>query len=408
MALFLFILTLFLSALFSGSETAYVSSNRIKLFLRTRDPQQYRIHDFLIQSDRRFLTSTLVGNNVVMVACSSLAVIVFSPFLSESVLVLFTSAFLLLFGEILPKSIATLIPNRLSRNTPSILFIFYILFYPLIWLSEHVSSFLTRLLREKESQASLIFTKAELPMLVNEYAQRGLLDASGHFLFHRALEIGDKRVADVMVPRTEMIALEKNTPRTDILKAFNKTGFSRLPIFADEIDHIEGLLYVLDFIPFSEDHSLHLRPALFFPSQMRVMDALKQFKQERTSMAIVVDEHGGTAGLVTIEDIVEELFGSIIDEYDISEALVHKESESTLIADGRTEIENLRLYHNLNLPTGDYVTIGGLIEDRLGTIPEKGKQIKIGHYLVTVLDVDPTRIKQVRIDQKGRKITSNI
>ncbi len=245
-------------------------------------------------------------------------------------------------------------------------------------------------------------------MLVNEYAQSGLLDDSGHFLFHRALEIGDKRVADVMVPRTEMIALEKNTPRSEILKVFNETGFSRLPVYSEEIDHIEGLLYVLDFIPLSEDQSLQLRLPLFFPLQMRVMDALKQFKQQRTSVALVIDEHGGTAGLVTIEDIVEELFGSIIDEYDSSEALVQKESESTLIADGRTEIENLRLYHHLNLPAGDYVTLAGLIEDQLGTIPEKGKQIKIGHYLLTVLDVDSTRIKKVRIDAKSKKIAATV
>lgn len=399
MYLFLFIITLLLSALFSGSETAYISSNRIKLRLKTHRESEKHFSSFLYQSDQKFLTTTLVGNNIVMVACSSLAVIVFSFWFSESLLILFTSVFLLVFGEIIPKSIATLIPNRISLYSPSLLMFFYFLFYPLIYVSELLSRQLLKLYKNQQDTINSVFSKTKLPMLVREYAHRGLIDQTGRLLLHRAINITDKRVHDVRIPRTEMVSCEINTNRDEIVHIFHQSGFSRIPIYREHIDQIEGFLYVLDFLmePFTD--VLPLRSPLIFPAHMRVLDALREFKQTCTSIAIVVDEHGGTDGLITLEDIVEELFGSIVDEYDVSETLVRPVDEKSIIADGRAEIDHLREQYNLDIPVGDYVTVSGLIENKLGRVPARGDYVQLGHTRIMVLDSTKTKINKVRIDQ---------
>ncbi|MDZ7722757.1 MAG: hemolysin family protein [candidate division KSB1 bacterium] len=407
MYLFLFILTLLLSAIFSGSETAYISSNRIKLRLRTHQEPEKQFSNFLVQSDQTFLTTTLVGNNIVMVACSSLAIVVFSAFFNESVLVLVTSAFLLIFGEIIPKSIATLIPNRISVSSPSLLMMFYFLFYPLIYISELFSKQLLKLFKSHEDNINSVFSKTKLPMLVREYAHRELIDKTGRLMLHRAINIADKRVHDVRIPRTEMVSCEINTDREEIVKLFHNSGFSRLPIYREHVDQIEGFLYVLDFLTEPITDVLPLRSPLMFPAHMRALDALKEFKQNCKSIAIVVDEHGGTDGLITLEDIVEELFGSIIDEYDVSEVLIKSVDEKSIVADGRAEIDHLREQYNLDLPEGDYVTISGLVENKLGRVPERGDYVQLDDIKIMVLDSSKTKINKVRIDQNVQAVKEN-
>ena len=399
MYLFLFIVTLVLSAFFSGSETAYIASNRIKLRLRTHQKPEKQFTNFLVQSDQRFLTTTLVGNNIVMVACSSLAIVIFSSLFNESVLVLFTSAFLLIFGEIIPKSIATLIPNRISVSSPSLLMFFYFLLYPLIYISELFSRQLLKLFKSHQDNMNSVFSKTKLPMLVREYAHRELIDKTGRLLLHRAINIADKRVHDVRIPRTDMVSCEINTTRDEIVNLFHESGFSRIAIYREHIDQIEGFLYVLDFLTEPLSDVLPLRTPLMFPAHMRALDALKEFKQKCTSIAVVVDEHGGTDGLITLEDIVEELFGSIIDEYDVSEVLIKPVDEQSIIADGRAEVDHLREQYNLDLPEGDYVTISGLIENKLGCVPERGDSVQLGNIKIMVLDSTKTKINKVRIDQ---------
>ncbi len=395
----LFILTLLQSAFFSGSETAYVASNRLKLHVLYRDPTKNGTPNVLLQSDQRFLTTTLVGNNIVMVACSSLAVIVFSPFLSEAVLVLVTTTFLLIFGEILPKSIATLIPNRLTRFTPQILALFYFVFYPLIWLAESLAGLLVRLSRQERGSARL-FSKIDLPILISEYSTSQAFTKQDQALFSRALRFREKRLWDIMVPRTDIIGVDLEEEFLDIRNQFRTSGFSRLPAYRDHLDQIEGFFYVLDFYAHLEKDMPPLRPALFLPESMKVMEALQTLQHKRQSIAIAVDEHGGTAGLVTFEDIVEKLVGAIADEFDKPKVRVRSSGQQTVIADGKTSIDELRELENILLPEGDYVTIGGLLEDKMEVIPQTGDSIQLGNYSIEVLDANSTKVLKVRIVHK--------
>ncbi len=398
----LFVLTLVLSAFFSCSETAYVAANRLKLRILYYDSEKGLSSQFLLQSDQRFLTTILVGNNIMMVACSSLSVLVFSTFVSRTVLVFFTTAFLLFFGEILPKSIATQIPNRLSRFSLNLLNLFYLVFFPLTRLTEALSQLVVRVLKGERSESKL-FSKSDLPVLVREYSATSAFDGDDYLLLARALRFRDKRLWDVMIPRTDVVGVEFGLPLEKVIEVFKSSGFSRLPVYQENLDHVKGFYYILDFFDMPKDMATLLRPCLALPESMRVMEALQKFQKEKASIAITFDEHGGTAGLVTVEDIIERLVGAIEDEFDKGRFRVRKTSDATLIADGRTTVDELSEKLNIELPEGDYVTIAGLIEDRLGRIPQPGESIDLPTCKIKVLEATKTKISKVWVAKKTKK-----
>ena len=395
----LFITTLVLSALFSGSETAYVSANRLKLHLQSRKKQEIDLESLLLSDSQIFLTTTLVGNNIVMVACSSLAVLVFSKFVPNSIVILVTTLFLLFFGEILPKSFAQNIPNKAVQFTPRFLKFCYIVFYPIIYVANLFSRNMVRLLGGQKDDVKLFFKKRDLPILIRKYISQDTLDFDDRVLISRAVRIGEKRVSDIMLPRTDMIAVSNKESITNIKELFYETGLSRLPVYEGSIDHIIGFYYVLDFLTARDQESLALRPVLFLPESMRVFQILKKLRAYKTSIAVAIDEHGGTAGLVTFEDIVEKLFGSILDEFDKEKKLVFKLDENTFFIDARTKIDELSEKYQLQFPEGDYVTIGGFVETYLGYIPKTGYLLRLHNYTIKILSADATKINKIIISK---------
>lgn len=399
----LFVLTLVLSALFSGSETAYVAANRMKIRIAFRENDGSSATATLLKSDQRFLATTLVGNNIVMVACSSLAVVVFSTFINEALLVLFTTMILLLFGEIFPKSITSQIPNRSLRFTIHTLTIFYILFYPLILLAEQLSHFFVWIFN-REPESSKIFSKYNLMVLVREYSSRTNTQHYYQRILSRALRFRDKKLWDVMIPRTDIKGVQQGESLESIKTIFEESGFSRLPVYNGDLDDIRGFLYVLDFYRADFGTMPPLRPPYFLPESNKVIDALKKMQEARVSMAVTVDEHGGTAGLVTIEDMVEKLVGAINDEFDLKKKHVKSSGESTLIVDGKTSVDELRERYHFDIPEGDYVTIAGLIIDVLGSIPGAGESIDFDSFKARVLDASETKIIKVWLTKKPKPI----
>lgn len=402
----LFALTLILSAFFSGSETAFVAANRLKLRILYRNAESGKSTHTLLQSDQRFLTATLVGNNIMMVACSSLAVLVFSAFVSNGALVFVTTSFLLFFGEILPKSIATQMPNRLLRLSLGLLNMFYVLFFPLIWLTEGFSRLLVKLFHSSPEQSKL-FSRFELPVLVREYASTHIFIGEDQLLLKRSLRFRDKRLWDIMIPRTEVVGVDLGSSTMQVIETFKESGFSRLPVYESSLDHIKGFYFVLDYLDNLQGPKGTLRPALVLPESMNAMEALRKFQQENASIAVTVDEHGGTAGLVTVEDIVEKLVGAIDDEFDAGRSTVRKTGKSALIADGRTTIDELREKLHIVLPEGEYVTIAGLIEDKLGRVAGDGDVVDFPDYKVKVLEATNTKIVKVWITPKPGKSKIN-
>jgi len=398
----LFILTLLFSAFFSSSETAFVAANRLKLRILYHDAEAGHSTHTLLQSDQRFLTAILVGNNTMMVACSSLAVVVFSAFVSSTEMVFVTTGFLLLVGEILPKSIAAQMPNRLLRLSLGLLNISYIFFYPLIWLTEALSRLIVKIFHSSQEQSKL-FSKFELPVLVREYASTHIFKGEDQLLLSRSLRFRDKRLWDIMIPRTEVVGVGSGSSARDVIEKFKDSGFSRLPVYEGSLDHIKGFYFVLDFIDNLHSTEGVMRPALVLPESMNAMEALRKFQKENVSIAVTVDEHGGTAGLVTTEDIVEKLVGAISDEFDKSRFMLRQTGKSALIADGRITIDELREKLHIELPEGEYVTIAGLIEEKLGRIAKAGESVDLPGYKIKVLQATNTKIVKVWIIKKPVK-----
>ncbi|MBN1482567.1 HlyC/CorC family transporter [candidate division KSB1 bacterium] len=396
--LILFILSLLLSAFFSGSETAYISANRLKIRLLYRDSDKASSTATLLRSDQRFLSTTLVGNNIVMVACSSLAIVVFSALVSDALVVVVTTVFLLLFGEIIPKSIASQMPNRLLRFSVNILPVFYFFFYPLIWFAEQLSRLFIGMMGLK-AESPRIFSRFDLLVLVREYTSGKDVEFNQKLL-SRALKLRDKRLWDVMVPRIDILGVEKDDDIDQIKKLFKDSGYSRLPVYQGDLDNILGFLYVMDFFGDNATVLPEIRKPLILSEGTKVIEALNTLQRERTSIAVTVDEHGGTAGLVTMEDMIEKLVGAIYDEFDLQKKRIKASGESTLVVDGKTSIDDLRERYDFDIPEGDYVTIAGFITDRLGAIPESGQAIDFDTFKLKVLDASETKIVKVWLTKK--------
>jgi CBS domain containing-hemolysin-like protein len=397
--LILFVIALFFSAFFSGSETAMISVRRIKLEVWMRQgvkgaQQAYRFLEY----PERFLSTTLVGNNIAVVAASSIMAIVLEQFLSGFVITIITSTALLFFGEILPKSMARDTATTFALYSTFVLRFFYILFYPIIWLVMKISQWLLNIFGLSESNVKRFFTRKDLEMLVKEGEQAGFVNQDQRGLISRLILRGEQKAREVMIPRTEMTAVKVNTRISEVSRIFLKTGYSRLPVVGKTIDEVLGIVTVRDLL-LEKPRSLRpvLREILFVPEAQNIAHLLREMQKKNIGIAIVVDEYGGTAGLVTLEDIVEEFFGEILDEYDVEASLYRKISPRQIDVSARIEIEELNRRFDLSLKEGDYQTLGGLLLDRLGHIPQRGEKIELERCTLTVLSAFRKKVSWVRI-----------
>jgi len=397
MEIYIFILTLLLSGFFNASEIAYVSSNRIRFKLKAQEQTKANPFVSLLSNGQKFLTVTLVGNNVVMVACSTLAIMIFSPYAAETVVVIATTIGLLIMSEIFPKSIAQQMPNRYIRMAAPVIFVFSILLYPLIKLAEFLAQFIISLFKGENSAVNNFFRKQDIPILLREYFSTTTLNPQDRKMIDKAIKINDMQISEIMIPRTDISGINSKTAIKDIYQQFTRTGFSRLPVYIDDPDRIIGFLYYNDLLEDIKSIKKIIRPALILPKTVSAIKALNTFKKEGKSIAVVIDEHGGTAGLITVEDIIEEIFGNIDDEYDFKTTTIKKFNDKSILASGRTEIKELNEKYKLDIPKGEYVTLGGYIEHQLGHIPQPGEEINIPTCKITVTKATQTRIREVFI-----------
>lgn len=401
MELLIIIAFLILSAVFSGSETAFVSANRLKFEIQKRKGEK-RIataHSFL-SNPARFLSTTLVGNNLVVVVFSSVMTMYLVGYVNESLIVLIASVLLLFFGEILPKSIAQKIPNRSVKVLAPFLRVIEIFLLPVIWISQKISQAVMSLFGLESGEVGVFFAKEDLPILLRETENDDNFGKDQQKLLERVIRIGTVPVKDIMVPRTDMVTVEENDDFKIVQEQFLSSGFSRLPVYRKKLDDIVGVMFARDQITSITLQKLKIRPIPFFPETKRALDALRELRKQKISMAIIVDEYGGTAGLVTIEDLVEELFGEIRDEHDKEPKLFYHLDEKTLMVNARTEIVHLNERFNIELPPGDYVTVGGLVLNRLGHIPVRGENIDLPKCSLIVLNATPTKVEWIRVTLK--------
>jgi putative hemolysin len=390
------------SAFFSGAETALIAARRIKLEVWARRGVQGAKGALLyLQVPEQFLTTTLVGNNISIVAASSLLAFYLSPLFNGFVLTAISSLILLVFGEILPKSIARERATSFTLRLHKPLKIINRVLYPIVWFVLIVSKLFLRLLGLKDKQIRRFFSRDDLEILIREGEETGVVDEKERAMISRFIRRGNQNIKDIMIPRTEMTVASWDTTTRSLFKIFVKTGYSRLPVIGSDMDHVKGMILAKDLLLEKPFHlRKHIRDILFIPETRSVASLLKEMRLKGNSMAIVVDEYGGTAGLVTIEDLVEEFFGEIRDEFDEEKALYRNIQKHQIVVRAKIPVEELNERFALNIPEGEYQSLGGFLSEQLGHIPKRGEKVDLTLCTLKIISTSRTKVNWVRIIRK--------
>lgn len=418
--LFIIVGSLLLSAYFSGSEMAFVSANRLRVEVASSrygwlGPTTVR----LLKDPRAYLTTTLVGNNLALVAYSTFFAIALEPWITQSLLwlglseesypvVLLTSQTLvasflvLVVGEIIPKTIFREIADRAVFWLSVPLRIFQVLLFPLVTLAGISAQSLMRLTGQRD-QPFQGFLRRDFELIMEETAAEGslALDEDEREMLSNALNLASVRVKDSMVPRTDVVAISDDASMAELRQRFVESGHSKLPVFQQSIDCITGVVFAHDLFGEPESIAAIAQKPYFVPESKRSKDLLTEFLASKTSIAIVIDEYGGTAGLVTLEDLIEELVGDIQDEYDLDETILRTSPDGSVVSSGRVELEMLAEETGISLPEGDYETVAGFVLDHAGRIPRVREEIVTHGFRFTVLQSSSRRIDLVRIRAEG-------
>ena len=409
MALIPIIFILMLSALFSGTEIAFISANKLKIeLLKNKGRRRAKILVSFFEKPAHFLGTLLVGNNIALVAFTSLMTALLSklflPLDMGYYLLLFINTIIitvivLIFGEFLPKTLFRLFSNEILYTLVYPLRVLqFILIIPatvMIRLSNFVLAFLFRMPIEETATA---FTRLDLENLVNNARQSSDEEEIDKELFGRALNLKDVKVKNCMIPRTEIVHVDINDDVPKLNQIIKETKLSRVIVVNGDIDEVVGYVHHRQLLNNPKSIQSITLNISFIPEVMRVTDVLNLFIKNRMNIVCVVDEFGGIAGIVTLEDLLEEIFGEIEDEYDQGEHLENQISEDEYVFSGRLEIDYLNeKYEKLSLPTGDYHTLSGYLVMTLENIPDQGAEVILDGYKYILEIVSDTKIELVRI-----------
>ena len=350
------------------------------------------------------LSTILIGNNLVNILLSSLATLLFVKMLGSSTgttaSTLVTTVLVLIFGEISPKSIAKESPESFAMFSAPIIRVLMVVLTPVTWIFAQWKKILTRLFKKDGDDRAM--TDEELMTIVEEAEQDGGIDAEESTLIRSAIEFMDLESIDIYTPRVDIVSVSLDESKEEIAKIFLDTGFSRLPVYEENIDHIIGIINQKDFHNFiyNTDRSIKeiVRPVLFITPTMKIGSLLKKLQASKTHIAIILDEFGGTEGLVTIEDIVEELVGDIWDEHDQVVTEIEKISNEEYLMAGSTSIDDV--FEELGIEKEvDVNTLSGWVMEVLACIPKEGDSFVSDGYKVTVVKMDERRIEKVRVQK---------
>jgi putative hemolysin len=417
------ILTMF-EAVFVAAEIALVTMRRTRIeqLVEEGNRSAQRVKR-LVSDPSRFLAVTQIGLTFLGFLASAYAAVNLTtnlehflestglPILSTSseaislvVVTLLLALFTIVFGELVPKSLALAHPESFALRLSGFVELLLRLFSPLVALLTAVTKRVAGMFGAGEHAEGVMSTE-ELRILVERGGEQGILEAEEEQMIHAVIELSDQRIHEVMIPRIDMIAMAADTPMQTVIETVIDQGHSRIPVYEETIDEIVGILYAKDLLPFLKPSSgarpglrSLLRTPVFVPESMSVDDLLHEFQRRKVHIAIVLDEYGGTAGLVTIEDLLEEIVGEIQDEYDTEEPLIVRLSDDEARIDGRTDVDDLgELFDtDLGLEDGDeYDTVGGLIYHRIGGIPKPGDEVVVDGLRLTVESTDGRRVGKV-------------
>ena len=398
-----FILILF-SAFFSGTETAYFN---IKVH---RDTISTKVSS-LLKRPRRLLISLLTGNTFINIAIASLAAFItheiaeknqWSETIAILIEVFIVTAIVIIFGEIFPKLLAIRYSEKFAESVYIPLKFFMLFLYLLTMIFHSISRLITKLLPIQKEK--IFDSEEELKILTELGEESGTLQEEESDMIQSIFEFNDKNVREVMTPRVDMVALNSDKSIDEVMDMVSNKQFSKIPIYKDNIDNIKGILYAKDLLPYLMGSRPNIplasisREPFFVPESKLIDDLMKDFRIKKTNVAIVVDEWGGTSGLITLEDIVEEVLGEIRDPYDKEESHILLQGDNTYIVDAKISIYDYEEEFELEFPEDrEYDTLGGFIFDAIGDIPKVNQQAKYKNHCFIVKNLDGNRISKIHV-----------
>ena len=409
--LFFWVLVL-LSAFFSGSEAAYFSLSKemVDGLKESTSKNSNRIVN-LLKKPRHLLITILVGNTIVNVSAASVAAILttdlsvylnFSKSLAIFSEVVVVTLVLLIFSELTPKIIAVKNSYKFAAAVSMPLTIFNFILFPIVVILDNFPALFSGFFAMRLKKHHL--SKEELKTLIEFSEERGTLEEDEKEMIHSIFELSKTTVREIMVPRIDMICAEKGTSLEKLINIIHSKGHSRIPLYDEKVDNILGVIHAKELLPFFKniDKKIDLvslaRSAIFVPESKHIDELLNELQAEKQHMAIVVDEYGGTAGLITLEDIIEEIVGEIQDEYDYEKPLIKKIDDTHFLVDAKMVLDEVNEELDLNLPVDkSYESLGGFIFDLIGSVPEKKQEVEYGAYKFVVEKIDKNRIVTVLI-----------
>ncbi|MBL1214150.1 MAG: HlyC/CorC family transporter [Ignavibacteriae bacterium] len=394
------LLLLLASGFFSSSELAYVLANKIKVEIRARKNHLASKNIlYFINHPQIFFSTILISNNIINIAFASLVTIFLSKVygMNDAEILLVSTLLLLFIGELIPKYIAREIPDTLANIVAIPVRAVSIILYPVIKITAKISSVLTVSTQQTDTSFAVSVDKDDIQSLLAESSLAGSVELKESDVISKVIELGEQKVYEAMTPRTDIVGVEINSPIGEVLNTFITSGYSKLPVFEENIDNIKGMIIAHDMFKNPEDVKSVMRETIFVPETKKTLETLNELLEKSLSTAIVVDEFGGTEGIVTIEDILEEIVGEIRDEFDVEDDICKKTSNDTYIISGKVEVDFINEEFDLHFPDGDYETLAGYITHSTGNIPEKGDSYKIDHFKILILRADKKKIDLVKV-----------
>jgi CBS domain containing-hemolysin-like protein len=412
------LLSLAFSAFFSGVELAFVSANRLHIALQKKKGKNWAIIiSKLIEKPSLFVTSMLIGNTISLVVYGIYMAQIFDPYIKawideyidfpQGVLdaltlvtqSLYSTAIVLAVAEFLPKAISLINPERLLSFLAVPVVLIHRALYPFVFVIVNSCRFvITRILKMPYVEAKPVFGITDLTHYIHNLSSdennRTGVDAK---IFSNALEFKSVKVRECMIPRTEIVAIDKNDGLEELKRVMIESEHSKLVIYEENIDNIVGYIHALELFKKPKSIESILNPIIIVPESMLANELMLDFINEHKSMALVVDEFGGTSGIVTIEDLMEEIFGEIDDEYDTVDSGIQKVEENVYLLNARLEIDFLNDHHNWEIPEGEYDTLGGYIISVAENIPQIGELIEAPKFTFTIISKQDARIDQVKM-----------
>ena len=411
--------------MFSASETALTSFRSIHLEeITEKNPKKGELLKYWLKKPNEMLTGLLLGNNIVNILATSLATSFITSYLNNKgmgnsqnmsvfISTIIMTVVILIFGEITPKVIAKNNSTQISKLVIVPIYCLTKLTTPIIWILTVISKFIGRIIGVDIKDEAIMITEQDILSYVNVGEAEGVIETEEKDMIESMVTFGETCAREVMTPRTSVFAIEGNKSINDVWEEITTLGYSRIPVYNDVMDEVIGILYIKDLLNAVKEGNINkpvkefVRKAYFVPETKSIIKILEDFKTQKVHMAIVIDEYGGTVGVVTIEDLIEEIFGEIRDEYDKEEEESIKEkSPNTYEVDAMLDIETINKELDIELPESeDYESLGGLIMNELDKIAEVGDIVHIGDIELKVLEIQKMRVSKVLIKKESEKIT---